>query len=87
LRTGDSAALTVVPEAAVPTGVEPICVAPSKKFTLPVGAVVNCVSAIVAVRTVFDPACTGEGEAVSVVVEAATNGDTVTVTFPNGYAA
>jgi len=84
LRAVDSVALTVVPEATVPTGAEPIMVVPSKKITLPVGAVVDCVPVTVAVSAIVDPACTGEGDTVSPVVEAARNGITVTVTLPKG---
>ena len=87
MRTVDNVALTAVPEAAVPTAAEPIIVVPSRKFTVPVGTAFDCVPVTVAVNTVLDPACTGEGEAASAVVEAVENGITVTVTLPNGYAA
>ena len=87
LRTVDKVALTVVPEVAVPTDAEPIMAVPSKKVTAPVGAAVENVPATVAVSTVFDPACTGEGTTASVVVEGARNGITVTVTLPKEYAA
>ena len=82
----DSVAVTVVPEAAVPTDEELIMVAPSKKFTRPVGAPASEVPTTVAVRSVLEPACNVEGEAVNVVVEGATVGVTVTVTLPNEYA-
>jgi hypothetical protein len=87
LRVADNVALTVVPEVAVPTDEEPIMVVPSKKLTMPVGAAASEVPATVAVRSVLEPAANVEGEAVTVVVEAATVGVTVTVTLPNGYAA
>jgi hypothetical protein len=88
LRTVDNVALTVVPEAAVPpTDEEPIMVVPSKKFTVPVGVADDEVPTTVAVRSVLEPAGTVEGNAVNMVVEGAAVDVTVTVTFPNGYAA
>ena len=87
LRTVDKVAVTDAPEPAAPTAEEPIIVDPSKKFTVPVGTAFDCVPVTVAVSTVLDPAWTGEGEAASEVVDGVENGETVTVTLPNGYAA
>ena len=87
LRTTDNVALIVAPDDAVPKTAEPIIVVPSKKFTVPVGNAFDCIPVSVAVNTVLDPDCTDEGEAASPVVVAVENGETVTVTLPNGYAA
>jgi hypothetical protein len=87
LRMADKVALLEFPEAVVPRLGLPIIVVPSKKFTVPVGTAFDCVPATIAVSTLLDPACTGEGETVSAVVVDEENGDTVTVTLPNGYAA
>ena len=87
LRMDDKVALVEVPEAVVLRVAVPIIVVPSKKFTAPVGTAFDCDPVTVAVNTVLDPACTGEGETVSAVVVDDENGETVTVTLPNGYAA